>query len=115
MQSVAADTREAATELTQASEYQRKAGRRAACLMIVLVIVVAIVLLAVRGCLRRLLTPDKRDADPELDTFIGCVVSPGDMDSSFTPVMTLVSFYALQYTCRSCWHLPPKDIAPEVL
>ena len=39
--------REANEELGQASEYQRKAGRRALCLMIVVVIVVAIVLLAV--------------------------------------------------------------------
>jgi len=45
---VAADTEGAARELTQASEYQRKAGRRAACLMIILVIVTAVVLLAVR-------------------------------------------------------------------
>ncbi|EJD50852.1 t-SNARE [Auricularia subglabra TFB-10046 SS5] len=44
---VAADTHGAAQELTQASEYQRKAGRRAACLMIILVIVTAIVLLAI--------------------------------------------------------------------
>jgi len=41
--------REANEELGQASEYQRKAGRRALCLMIVLVIVVAIVLLAILG------------------------------------------------------------------
>jgi t-SNARE complex subunit (syntaxin) len=45
--SVADDTSRAAVELDTAAEYQRKAGRRAACLMIVLVIVVAIVLLAV--------------------------------------------------------------------
>lgn len=38
----------AATELHQASEYQRSAGRRACCLMIILVIVISIVLLAVR-------------------------------------------------------------------
>lgn len=46
--SIAADTQGAAEELSTASEYQRKAGRRAACLMIILVIVVAVVLLAVR-------------------------------------------------------------------
>lgn len=72
MQSVAADTRDAAGELTQASEYQRKAGRRAACLMIVLIFVVAIVLLAV--CLpparTRTLTDPRRDADSELDAFL---------------------------------------------
>ncbi|KAI0049979.1 t-SNARE [Auriscalpium vulgare] len=45
--SIAADTSGAAEELATASDYQRKAGRRAACLMIILVIVVAIVLLAV--------------------------------------------------------------------
>lgn len=43
----ARDVRGANEELGQASEYQRKAGRRALCLMIVLIIVVAIVLLAV--------------------------------------------------------------------
>ncbi|KAF8506324.1 t-SNARE [Gautieria morchelliformis] len=47
--SVAVDTSAAASELTTAHEYQRKAGRRAACLMIVLVIVICIVLLAVRA------------------------------------------------------------------
>jgi hypothetical protein len=41
------DTNAAATELNTASDYQRKAGRRAACLMIVVVIVICIVLLAV--------------------------------------------------------------------
>ena len=45
--SIANDTQGAAEELSTASEYQRKAGRRAACLMIILVIVVAIVLLAI--------------------------------------------------------------------
>ncbi|KAG5644546.1 hypothetical protein DXG03_008201 [Asterophora parasitica] len=45
--SVANDTSDAAQELTTAHEYQRKAGRRAACLMLVLAIVIAIVLLAV--------------------------------------------------------------------
>lgn len=44
---VARDTNGASEELRQASEYQRKAGRRALCLMIVLVIVVCVVLLAV--------------------------------------------------------------------
>ncbi|KAM6494313.1 t-SNARE [Amanita muscaria] len=46
--SVAADTGSAAEELTTAAEYQRKAGRRAACLMLIVVFVVAIVLLAMR-------------------------------------------------------------------
>ncbi|TDL29127.1 t-SNARE [Rickenella mellea] len=45
--SVAVDTSGAAEELSTASEYQRKAGRRAACLMIVIVVVICIVLLAV--------------------------------------------------------------------
>ncbi|KAJ7600475.1 t-SNARE [Mycena floridula] len=45
--SVAMDTERGADELHTAADYQRKAGRRMACLMIVLVIVVAIVLLAV--------------------------------------------------------------------
>jgi len=45
--SVHMDTSRAAEELTQAHEYQRKAGRRAACLMLVLIVVVAIVLLAI--------------------------------------------------------------------
>lgn len=45
--SVAVDTSGAAEELHTASDYQRKAGRRAACLMIVIVIVICIVLLAV--------------------------------------------------------------------
>lgn len=44
---VARDVRGANEELGQASEYQRKAGRRALCLMLVLIIVVAIVLLAI--------------------------------------------------------------------
>ena len=45
--SIAVDTAGAAEELTTAHEYQRKAGRRALCLMMVLVIVIAVVLLAV--------------------------------------------------------------------
>jgi len=45
--SVAIDTGSASRELTTAAEYQRKAGKRAACLMLVLAIVVAVVLLAV--------------------------------------------------------------------
>ncbi|KAK4686612.1 hypothetical protein P7C73_g3507, partial [Tremellales sp. Uapishka_1] len=45
--SVAQNTSSAAEELTTAHEYQRKAGRRMACLLIILVIVVAIVLLAI--------------------------------------------------------------------
>ncbi|KAH9986922.1 t-SNARE [Russula compacta] len=45
--SIAADTAGAAEELSTASEYQRKAGRRAACLGLILVIVVAIVLVAI--------------------------------------------------------------------
>ncbi|KAJ7603643.1 t-SNARE [Mycena polygramma] len=44
--SVAADVSSGADELRTAADYQRRAGRRAACLMIVLVIVTAIVLLA---------------------------------------------------------------------
>ncbi|KAJ2911534.1 hypothetical protein MD484_g8881, partial [Candolleomyces efflorescens] len=47
--SVAVDTGAASEELTTAAEYQRKAGRRAACLLLVLVFVVAIVLLAVNS------------------------------------------------------------------
>lgn len=45
--SVAVDTGSAAQELTTAAEYQRKAGKRAACLMLVVAVVAAIVLLAV--------------------------------------------------------------------
>ena len=45
--SIAVDTSGAAEELRTASDYQRKAGRRAACLMIVIAIVVCIVLIAV--------------------------------------------------------------------
>lgn len=45
--SVANDTEDAGRELVTAHEYQRKAGRRAACLMLVLVVVVGVVLLAV--------------------------------------------------------------------
>ena len=45
--SIAVDTSGAAEELTTASEYQRKAGRRAACLILISIVVVAIVLLAV--------------------------------------------------------------------
>ncbi|KAF8843254.1 t-SNARE [Paxillus ammoniavirescens] len=44
--SIAVDARAGAEELSTASEYQRKAGRRAACLMIIIVFVVAIVLMA---------------------------------------------------------------------
>jgi len=44
---VARDTHGANEELGQASEYQRKAGRRALCLMLVLVVVVCIVLVAI--------------------------------------------------------------------
>ncbi|KAI0785135.1 t-SNARE [Abortiporus biennis] len=45
--SIAVDTSGAAEELTTAHEYQRRAGRRAACLLLVLGVVVAVVLLAV--------------------------------------------------------------------
>ncbi|KAN0087672.1 t-SNARE [Tylopilus felleus] len=45
--SISADTRGAAEELTTASEHQRKAGRRAACLMLIITFVVALVLVAV--------------------------------------------------------------------
>lgn len=45
--SVEADTREADRELVTAADYQRKAGRRAACLMIVMIVVVCIVLIAI--------------------------------------------------------------------
>ncbi|CAE7115532.1 unnamed protein product [Rhizoctonia solani] len=45
---VALDTSDAADQLNQASEYQRRAGRRAACLMLVIVIVICVVLIAVR-------------------------------------------------------------------
>lgn len=45
--SVALDTSRASEELTTAAHYQRTAGKRAACLMIVLTVVTAIVLLAV--------------------------------------------------------------------
>jgi t-SNARE complex subunit (syntaxin) len=45
--SVAADTGSAADELRTAAVYQRKAGRRAACLLLIVVFVLAIVLLAV--------------------------------------------------------------------
>jgi t-SNARE complex subunit (syntaxin) len=46
--SVENDTRQADRELVTAHDYQRKAGRRAACLMIILIVVVTIVLIAVR-------------------------------------------------------------------
>jgi t-SNARE complex subunit (syntaxin) len=49
--SIAVDTSGAVEELTAAHQYQRKAGRRAACLGVVIVIVVVIVLLAVRVAL----------------------------------------------------------------
>jgi len=45
--SVAADTGAASQELTTAAEYQRKAGRRAACLTLILAVVIGVVLLAV--------------------------------------------------------------------
>ncbi|RXK40581.1 syntaxin 7 [Tremella mesenterica] len=44
--SVAQNTSSAAEELTTAHEYQRKAGRRMACLLIILVVVVLVILLA---------------------------------------------------------------------
>jgi hypothetical protein len=46
--SIAVDTAGAAEELSTASEYQRKAGRRAACLGLIIIIVVVVVLIAVR-------------------------------------------------------------------
>ncbi|GFZ46252.1 hypothetical protein JCM24511_04499 [Saitozyma sp. JCM 24511] len=45
--SVAQHTSSAAEELTTAHEYQRKAGRRMACLLLILVIVVIVILLAI--------------------------------------------------------------------
>ncbi|KAH9172653.1 t-SNARE [Lactarius sanguifluus] len=56
--SIAVDTSGAAEELSTASEYQRKAGRRAACLGLVLIVVVAVVLLAVCHPFPRKLAPD---------------------------------------------------------
>lgn len=52
------NTREAAEELTTAHEYQRKAGRRMACLLMILVIVICVVILAVSYFLISQLTPD---------------------------------------------------------
>jgi lipoprotein signal peptidase len=45
--SIAVDTAGAAEELSTASEYQRKAGRRAACLGLIIIIVITVVLIAV--------------------------------------------------------------------
>lgn len=53
--SVHNDTQDAAEELTTAHRYQRKAGRRMACLMIVVAIVGAVVLLAVSPIVLHLL------------------------------------------------------------
>ena len=58
--SVAQDAGSASEELRSAAVYQRKAGRRALCLMIVLVIVVAVVLLAVGSHFRCLLVDSYR-------------------------------------------------------
>ncbi|TFK73192.1 t-SNARE [Pluteus cervinus] len=44
---IAVDTGGASEELTSAADYQRKAGRRAACLMFILAIVAGVVLLAI--------------------------------------------------------------------
>ena len=46
--SVEVHVREADRELNTAADYQRKAGKRGACLMMIIVIVVTIVLVAVR-------------------------------------------------------------------
>jgi len=54
---VATNTTSAAGELEQASDYQRKAGRRAACLMFVIVIVICVVLVAVRIAILSLMFP----------------------------------------------------------
>lgn len=48
--SIATNTGAADRELVSASDYQRKAGRRAACLMLVVGFVIAVVLLAVSVC-----------------------------------------------------------------
>lgn len=45
---VASHTQAASRELVQAHEYQRKAGRRAFCLLIIVGVVISVVLLAVR-------------------------------------------------------------------
>jgi len=45
--SIATNTQAADRELVSASDYQRKAGKRAACLMLVVGFVIAVVLLAV--------------------------------------------------------------------
>lgn len=45
--SVAVDTQEASQQLTTAAQYQRTAGRRAACLLLILAVVAGIVLIAV--------------------------------------------------------------------
>lgn len=48
VQSVARDTHGASTQLTEAHAYQRKAGRRMFCLLLVFLLVLTVVLLAVR-------------------------------------------------------------------
>lgn len=55
--SVANDTQGASEELTSAHDYQRKAGRRALCLLLIFIVVLAIVLIAVSLCLLRLEFP----------------------------------------------------------
>lgn len=72
MYSITVDTQGAAEELSTASEYQRKAGRRAACLINILVVVIAVVLLAVRLHAQCRKLTRLADPDPDLVIELRC-------------------------------------------
>ena len=85
------DTAGAAEELSTASEYQRKAGRRAACLGLVIIIVIAVVLVAVRH--RSIHAPHDTVLTFSLDFIVvgscDCVIID---DCSYDNLMALVHY-----------------------
>ncbi|KAN0102334.1 t-SNARE [Russula decolorans] len=86
--SIAVDTAGAAEELTTASEYQRRAGRRAACLGLVIIIVIVVVLIAV-GPFSTCPAQHGADISPRFyrSWWCGCVIID---DSYYGNLMALV-------------------------
>lgn len=88
--SIANDTGGAAEELVQAHEYQRKAGRRMFCLMLIFIVVMAIVLLAVSYLHCASIGSDEADSEHHFTR--SC------RDTILSPVATHVFHY-------QCFHL----------
>jgi len=100
--SIAVDTAGAAEELSTASEYQRKAGRRAACLGLVIIIVIVVVLIAVGPFSTR---PAQHGADIfrrfYRSWWCGCGVTIDNSDSYYGNLM-FWSTVLLRYPPTQC-------------